>query len=172
MKTIGVIGWKNSGKTTLISKLVNYFSSLNLKVGVIKHAHHSFDIDHPNTDSYKIRKSGAFKTTIVSNKRLAVIEERADDNEIDLKSIIDMNKDCQILILEGFKKNNDIPKIEVFLKKNKKEYLYKNVEKVNLLVTDDDKSHPLKVLSHDQIPLIAKFIQDAGRMPPDAPPGK
>ncbi len=161
MKTIGVIGWKNSGKTTLVSKLVNYFSSLNLKVGVIKHAHHSFDIDHPNTDSYKIRKSGAFKTTIVSNKRLAVIEERADDNEIDLKSIIDMNKDCQILILEGFKKNNDIPKIEVFLKKNKKEYLYKNVEKVKLLVTDDDKSHPLKVLSHDQIPLIAKFIQDA-----------
>lgn len=161
MKTIGVIGWKNSGKTTLVSKLVNYFSSLNLKVGVIKHAHHSFDIDHPNTDSYKIRKSGAFKTTIVSNKRLAVIEERADDNEIDLKSIIDMNKDCQILILEGFKKNNDIPKIEVFLKKNKKEYLYKNVEKVKLLVTDDDKSHPLKVLSHDQIPLIAKFIEDA-----------
>lgn len=161
MKTIGVIGWKNSGKTTLVSKLVKYFSSLNLKVGVIKHAHHSFDIDHPNTDSYKIRKSGAFKTTIVSNKRLAFIEERADDNEIDLKSIIDMNKDCQILILEGFKKNNDIPKIEVFLKKNKKEYLYKNVEKVKLLVTDDDKSHPLKVLSHDQIPLIAKFIQDA-----------
>ena len=161
MKTIGVIGWKNSGKTTLVSKLVKYFSSLNLKVGVIKHAHHSFDIDHPNTDSYKIRKSGAFKTTIVSNKRLAIIEERADDNEIDLKSIIDMNKDCQILILEGFKKNNDIPKIEVFLKKNKKEYLYKNVEKVKLLVTDDDKSHPLKVLSHDQIPLIAKFIQDA-----------
>ena len=161
MKTIGVIGWKNSGKTTLVSKLVKYFSSLNLKVGVIKHAHHSFDIDHPNTDSYKIRKSGAFKTTIVSNKRLAVIEERAEDNEIDLKSIIDMNKDCQILILEGFKKNNDIPKIEVFLKKNKKEYLYKNVEKVKLLVTDDDKSHPLKVLSHDQIPLIAKFIQNA-----------
>ena len=161
MKTIGVIGWKNSGKTTLVSKLVDYFSSLNLKVGVIKHAHHSFDIDHPNTDSYKIRKSGAYKTTIVSNKRLAFIEERADDNEIDLKSIIDMNKDCQILILEGFKKNNDIPKIEVFLKKNKKEYLYKNFEKVKLLVTDDDKSHPLKVLNHDQIPLIAKFIQDA-----------
>ena len=46
-----------------------------------------------------------------------IIEERTDDNEIDLKSIIDMNKDCQILILEGFKKNNDIPKIEVFLKK-------------------------------------------------------
>ena len=117
MKTIGVIGWKNSGKTTLVSKLVDYFSSLNLKVGVIKHAHHSFDIDHPNTDSYKIRKSGAYKTTIVSNKRLAFIEERVDDNEIDLKSILDMNKDCRILILEGFKKNNDIPKIEVFLKK-------------------------------------------------------
>ena len=133
MKTIGVIGWKNSGKTTLVSKLVNYFSSLNLKVGVIKHAHHSFDIDHPNTDSYKIRKSGAFKTTIVSNKRLAVIEERADDNEIDLKSIIDMNKDCQILILEGLKKNNDIPKIEVFLKKIKKSTYIKMLKKLNCL---------------------------------------
>ena len=60
MKTIAVIGWKNSGKTTLVSNLVKFFDSQDISVGVIKHAHHSFDIDHPNTDSYKIRKSGAF----------------------------------------------------------------------------------------------------------------
>ena len=84
MKTIAVIGSKNSGKTTLVSKLVNYFSSQSIKVGVIKHAHHSFEIDHPNTDSYKIRKSGAYKTTIISDKRLAFIEERVNENEIDL----------------------------------------------------------------------------------------
>ena len=66
MKTIAVIGWKNSGKTTLVSNLVNHLSEKKLKVGVVKHAHHTFDIDHPNTDSYKIRKAGSFKTTIVS----------------------------------------------------------------------------------------------------------
>ena len=76
MKTIAVIGWKNSGKTTLVSNLVKFFDSKNINVGVIKHAHHSFDIDHPNTDSYKIRKSGAYKTTIISENRLAHIEEK------------------------------------------------------------------------------------------------
>ena len=76
LKTIAVIGWKNSGKTTLVSNLVKFFDSQDISVGVIKHAHHSFDIDHPNTDSYKIRKSGAYKTTIISENRLAHIEEK------------------------------------------------------------------------------------------------
>ena len=53
MKTIAVIGWKNSGKTTLVSKLVTHLRDKKLKVGVVKHAHHTFDIDRPNTDSYQ-----------------------------------------------------------------------------------------------------------------------
>jgi len=158
VKTIAVIGSKNSGKTTLVSKLVNYFSSQSIKVGVIKHAHHSFEIDHPNTDSYKIRKSGAYKTTIISDKRLAFIEERVNENEIDLNSLMDMNEGCDVIIFEGFKKRKEIPKIEVFLKRNKKDYLYKTIENVRLLITDDNENHPLRSLNHDQIPLIANFI--------------
>ncbi|MDC0968500.1 molybdopterin-guanine dinucleotide biosynthesis protein B [Alphaproteobacteria bacterium] len=158
MKTIAVIGSKNSGKTTLVSKLVNYFSSQSIKVGVIKHAHHSFEIDHPNTDSYKIRKSGAYKMTIISDKRLAFIEERVNENEIDLNSLMDMNEGCDVIILEGFKKRKEIPKIEVFLKRNKKDHLYKTIENVRLLITDDNENHPLRSLNHDQIPLIANFI--------------
>ena len=65
MKTIAVIGWKNSGKTTLVSRLVAHLRKKKFKVGVVKHAHHSFDIDHPNTDRYKIREAGSYKTTIV-----------------------------------------------------------------------------------------------------------
>ena len=61
MKTIAVIGWKNSGKTTLVSNLVNHLSEKKFKVGVVKHSHHTFDIDHPNTDSYKIREAGSFQ---------------------------------------------------------------------------------------------------------------
>ena len=99
-------------------------------------------------------------TSIVSEKRLAFIEERTENNEIDLNSLMKMNNDCEIIILEGFKKRKEIPKIEVFLKRNKQDYLYKTIDNVNLLITDDDKNHPMRSLNHDQIPLIANFILD------------
>ena len=103
MKTIAVIGWKNSGKTTLVSRLVSHLKKKKFKVGVVKHAHHAFDIDHPNTDSYKIRQAGSYKTTIVSEKRLAHIEEKISP-EIDIEELIKLNNGCDILIFEGFKK--------------------------------------------------------------------
>ena len=66
------------------------FRKKKFKVGVVKHAHHSFDIDHPNTDSYKIREAGSYKTTIVSEKRLAHIEEKISP-EIDIEELIKLN---------------------------------------------------------------------------------
>ena len=157
MKTIAVIGWKNSGKTTLVSNLVSHLSKNNLKVGVVKHAHHTFDIDHPNTDSYKIREAGSFKTTIVSDKRLAYIEEK-DSPEIDIEELIYLNKGCDILIFEGFKKIKKLSKIEVNLIENNKELLYKSFENIKLFVSDDKSKHPIKVLRHNQINEIAKEI--------------
>ena len=136
MKTIAVIGWKNSGKTTLVSRLVAHLRKKKFKVGVVKHAHHSFDIDHPNTDSYKIREAGSYKTTIVSEKRLAHIEEKISP-EIDIEELIKLNEGCDILIFEGFKKIKKLSKIEVNLKKNNKELLYKSFDNVKLLVSDD-----------------------------------
>ena len=157
VKTIAVIGWKNSGKTTLVSNLVKYFDSQNITVGVIKHAHHSFDIDHPNTDSYKIRKSGAYKTTLISENRLAYIEEKKD-TEINLNDLISLNSGCDIIILEGFKKIDRLKKIEVRLKQNNKEPLYNTIKNVKLLITDDDQTHPIKTLNHNQIDLIAEEV--------------
>jgi len=157
VKTIAVIGWKNSGKTTLVSNLVKYFDSQNITVGVIKHAHHSFDIDHPNTDSYKIRKSGAYKTTLISENRLAYIEEKKDA-EINLNDLISLNSGCDIIILEGFKKIDRLKKIEVRLKQNNKEPLYNTIKNVKLLITDDDQTHPIKTLNHNQIDLIAAEV--------------
>ena len=157
MKTIAVIGWKNSGKTTLVSNLVNHLSEKKFKVGVVKHAHHTFDIDHPNTDSYKIREAGSFKTTIVSEKRLAHIEEKKT-SEIDIEELIQLNNGCDILIFEGFKKIKKLSKIEVNLTKNNKELLYKSFENIKLLVSDDKSEHPIKVFKHEQINEIAKEI--------------
>ena len=157
MKTIAVIGWKNSGKTTLVSRLVAHLRKKKFKVGVVKHAHHSFDIDHPNTDSYKIREAGSYKTTIVSEKRLAHIEEKISP-EIDIEELIKLNEGCDILIFEGFKKIKKLSKIEVNLKKNNKELLYKSFDNVKLLVSDDMSEHPIKVLRHDQVNEITKEI--------------
>ena len=157
MKTIAVIGWKNSGKTTLVSRLVSHLRKKKFKVGVVKHAHHSFDIDHPNTDSYKIREAGSYKTTIVSEKRLAHIEEKISP-EIDIEELIKLNKGCDILIFEGFKKIKKLSKIEVNLTKNNRELLYKSFDNVKLLVSDDMSEHPIKVLRHDQVNEITKEI--------------
>ena len=157
MKTIAVIGWKNSGKTTLVSRLVAHLRKKKFKVGVVKHAHHSFDIDHPNTDSYKIREAGSYKTTVVSEKRLAHIEEKISP-EIDIEELIKLNRGCDILIFEGFKKIKKLSKIEVNLKKNNKELLYKSFDNVKLLVSDDMSEHPIKVLRHDQVNEITKEI--------------
>jgi molybdopterin-guanine dinucleotide biosynthesis protein B len=157
MKTIAVIGWKNSGKTTLVSRLVAHLRKKKFKVGVVKHAHHSFDIDHPNTDSYKIREAGSYKTTIVSEKRLAHIEEKISP-EIDIEELIKLNEGCDILIFEGFKKIKKLSKIEVNLKKNNKELLYKSFDNVKLLVSDDTSVHPIKVFRHDQVYEITKEI--------------
>ena len=157
MKTIAVIGWKNSGKTTLVSNLTNYYSNKGIKVGVVKHAHHNFDIDHEETDSYKIRKSGAFKTTIVSNKRLAhMIEEESLDENI--SKIIAMHEDCEILIFEGFKNNNELKKIEVSFKKNNKNELNLELPNVLAIVTDQDRKRTIPNFQHDQITEIAEFI--------------
>ena len=157
MKTIAVIGWKNSGKTTLVSNLVKFFKEKKIKVGVVKHAHHSFDIDHPNTDSYKIRKSGAYKTTLVSDKRLALMEEKIT-SDIHLGSLIDLNKDCDLLIFEGFKSYDELIKLEVYIQKNDKDYLYKSTNNVKYLVTDDDLDHPIQTFNHSQIDKIASEI--------------
>ncbi len=157
VKTIAVIGWKNSGKTTLVSNLVKFFKEKKIKVGVVKHAHHSFDIDHPNTDSYKIRKSGAYKTTLVSDKRLALMEEKIT-SDIHLGSLIDLNKDCDLLIFEGFKSYDELIKLEVHIKKNDKDYLYKSINNVKYLVTDDDLDHPIQTFNHSQIDKIASEI--------------
>ena len=66
MHVIGIVGWKNSGKTTLVVELVRLLTERGLKIGTIKHAHHSFDIDQPGKDSYRHREAGASDVIVAS----------------------------------------------------------------------------------------------------------
>ena len=83
---------------------------------------------------------------------------RKNSPEIDIEELIKLNRGCDILIFEGFKKIKKLSKIEVNLKKNNKELLYKSFDNVKLLVSDDMSEHPIKVLRHDQVNEITKEI--------------
>jgi len=112
---IGLCAYSGSGKTTLLERLMPLLNSHNIKVAVIKHAHHSFDIDHPGKDSYKIRKAGAQQMLISSQKRWALMHENSSESEeLSLQDALKhiAAEKIDLVIIEGFK-TAPIQKIEI-----------------------------------------------------------
>jgi molybdopterin-guanine dinucleotide biosynthesis protein B len=109
---IGVAGWKNSGKTTLVTGLVAELARRGFKVATVKHAHHAFQIDDAETDSARHRRAGAAQVAIVSASRWALVRELGADPEPTLDEMIDRLDPCDLVIVEGYKRA-PIPKIEV-----------------------------------------------------------
>ena len=109
---LGVAGWSNAGKTTLIEKLIRHFTAKGLRVATIKHTHHKFDIDKPDSDTTRHRLAGAAETAIVSGSRVAVIEEIDARGEPALEEVAKRLKPADIILVEGYK-SAAIPKIEV-----------------------------------------------------------
>lgn len=111
MNVFGITGWKNSGKTTLTEQLVSAFAARGFRVATIKHAHHTFEVDQPGTDSYRHRAAGAFETAIVSSRRWAIMHELHEEDEPSLPEILARLSPCDLVLVEGFKKGPH-PKIE------------------------------------------------------------
>ena len=112
MKLIGVAGFKNAGKTTLVEKLVRELTSRGHKISTVKHAHHSFDIDHEGRDSFRHRKAGAIEVAVVSRQRWALIHELRDEAEPPLEAVLARLSPCDLVIIEGYKRDSH-DKIEV-----------------------------------------------------------
>jgi molybdopterin-guanine dinucleotide biosynthesis protein B len=108
---VGVAGWKNSGKTTLVERLIAEFTRRGLTVATVKHAHHSFQIDDEGTDSARHRRAGAAQVAIVSSSRWAVVTELRDAPEPSLQDVLDKLEPCDLILVEGYK-TAPIPKIE------------------------------------------------------------
>ena len=158
MKVIGIVGLKNSGKTTTIKDLIKYFNSKKLVVGTIKHAHHNFEIDKEGTDSFIHRQSGAQEVIISSSKRWAKIEERTNKKERSLKYLIKKIERSDILLIEGFKKDNH-KKIEIYRKVDtNNKPLYTKLKNVVEIVTNDKISTKLPIFKLEEIEKIARFI--------------
>ena len=118
MKIFGVTGWKNSGKTGLVERLVAEFIHRGLSVSTVKHAHHTFDVDHPGRDSYRHRVAGAKEVLLVSKNRWAIMHELRDEDEPNLAEILTKIEKVDLVIIEGFKRDRH-PKIEAFREETK-----------------------------------------------------
>jgi molybdopterin-guanine dinucleotide biosynthesis protein B len=135
-KVIGVAGWKNSGKTTLVARLITELTRRGFKVASVKHAHHTFQIDDADTDSARHRRAGAQQVAVVSGRRWALVRELDDEPEPALEAILARLDPCDLVIVEGYK-NEPIPKIEVRLKGAHTPALYPDDPRVIAIATDD-----------------------------------
>jgi molybdopterin-guanine dinucleotide biosynthesis protein B len=154
----------NAGKTTLITRLITVLAQRSIRVSVIKHAHHQFDIDYPGKDSYHIREAGAVQTLIASGNRWALMTEmyRTPDrnNEADLQSLIaELNPHyADLILVEGFKQAS-IPKIEVFRPSLALPLLADHDTHIIAIASDAHIDNHLPVLALNAIDHIADFIQ-------------
>ncbi len=112
MNLYGVTGWKNSGKTGLMERLVAHFSAQGLVVSTVKHAHHDTETDHPGRDSHRHRLAGAHEVLIASPRRWALLHELRDTPEPPLADLLAHISPCDLVLIEGYKTGLH-PKIEV-----------------------------------------------------------
>ena len=159
MKIVGIVGWKNSGKTYIAQKIISNLNSRNVKVASVKHAHHNFDIDHPETDSYLHRKSGSQEVIISSSKRWAKISELQNKQEKKLNDLIKELEKPDIVIVEGYKYENH-PKIEIIRDfEDKSKFLFKKIKNVIAIISDTKISNfDNAQFKNNQINEIVDFI--------------
>ena len=159
MKVFGIVGLKNSGKTYLVKKIISKLVSLNLRIASIKHAHHDFEIDQPNTDSYMHRQAGSEQVIISSSKRWAKIIELKNAKEKNLTELINELDKPDIVIVEGYKNENHL-KIEIIKdSSNSSGYLFKNIKNVIALISDIKiDSFNNKQFNKNQVDEIVNYI--------------
>ena len=156
MKIIGIIGWKNSGKTFYVQEIIKKLRKKGYSVASIKHAHHEFDVDQPKTDSFLHRKAGSQQVIISSSKRWVKITELENNTEKNLTELLQQLSTTDIVIVEGFKNDNH-PKIEI-IKEKSKNYLFNQISNVVALVSDIEVNSNIKKFKKNEIELIVNFI--------------
>jgi molybdopterin-guanine dinucleotide biosynthesis adapter protein len=113
MKIFGFAGYSGSGKTTLIEQLIPLLTQRGITVSLIKHAHHTFDVDQPGKDSYRHRAAGCTEVLVTSSRRWALMHELRGAAEPGLSEHVERISPCDLLLVEGFKREA-IPKLEVY----------------------------------------------------------
>ena len=159
MKVFGIAGWSGSGKTTLLEKLIPQFTARGLKVAVIKHAHHGFDIDRPGKDSYRHREAGASEVLLSCSDRWALLHERRAASGVTLDELLARLAPCDLVLVEGFKQE-PIPKLEVYRPENGKPPLFPGRSDIVAVASNAGVATSLPRLALDDVAGIADFVMN------------
>ena len=157
MKVFGIAGYSGSGKTTLLEKLLPQLTARGLKVSVIKHAHHGFDIDRPGKDSYRHREAGATEVLLSCGDRWALMHERREENDVSLDELLSRLAPCDLVLIEGFKQE-PVPKLEVYRPENGKPPLFPGRPDIVAVASDAVLDSTLPTLPLNDIAAIADFV--------------
>ncbi len=161
MKVVGFCGYSGSGKTTLVEQLIVRLKRAGLRVSVVKHAHHDFDIDHEGKDSWRHRQAGAGEVVIASSRRMAKMREFEAGTAPNVHALIAELNDCDWVLVEGFK-HAELAKIEIWRAANGKPALYLEDRHVVAVCTDIAAQLPqptqLPVLDLNDPDSVAEFL--------------
>ena len=157
MKVIGLAGWSGAGKTTLLARLIPHFNAEGLRVSVIKHAHHSFDVDIPGKDSWVHRKAGAAEVLVSSGERWALMHELRGAAAPRLPELLAKLSRADLVVIEGFR-SEPHRKIEVHRLANGKAMLFPQDPDIVALATDAAIETALPRAHLDDIPAIAAMM--------------
>src|SRR6195256_966531 len=158
MKVIGLAGWSGAGKTTLLTRLIPHFTAKGLRVSVIKHAHHEFDVDVPGKDSWVHWQSGAEEVLVSSSRRWALMHELRDADEPKFSELLSKMSPVDLVLIEGFKREPH-RKIEVHRAANGKPPLFPDDREIVGIASDTKLETRLPTVHLDDIPAIAALMQ-------------
>lgn len=162
MKIFGVVGYKNAGKTGLMERLVTEVTGRGFSVSTLKHAHHSFDVDHPGKDSYRHRQAGAHQVLLSSRARWALMTELRDDEEAPLADLLTRLSPVDLVLVEGYKRDTHA-KIEAYRGVTGNPLIARNDTTIRAVASDTALDIDLPVFDLNDTVSIADFIlQEVG----------
>ena len=157
MKIYGVTGWKNCGKTGLMERLVAEFCERGLSVSTLKHAHHSTDVDHPGTDSFRHRTAGASEVILASPNRVAIMQELRGAPEPSFEALLARLRPVDLVLVEGFKREAH-PKIEAHRQEVGQPLIAPKDTSIRAVASDSPLELDRPVFDLDDTAAIADFI--------------
>lgn len=157
MNVFGIVGYKNTGKTGLMERLVSNITARGFSVSTIKHAHHSFDVDHPGKDSYRHRTAGAAQVLLSSGTRWALMSELRGADEPDLDTLLAQLDPVDLILIEGYKTDKH-PKIETYRAATNGTLLAMNDPTILGVASDCAMTVTQPVFDLDDTTVIADFI--------------
>lgn len=159
-KMIGFAAYSGTGKTTLLKQLIPLLTQQGLKLAVIKHSHHDFNIDHPGKDSYELHRAGSSQTLITSKYRSALITENQPLQEpvlTDALKQLDLTH-INLVVVEGFRHESILPRIELHRPSLGKPFLFPNETNIIAIASDEKIQSDLPLMDLNQPSEIASFI--------------